>query len=124
MKKIFKILFIFICFFVIYRVNATELNSTTIDISSESMTCAQILGPNLVKILKLFISGLRIAGAIIAIIKGMLAYIPAIVSDDAAALKKANKTVIKILIILALLGLLPTIIRVIGRIAGFDLSCL
>ena len=124
MKKIFKILFIFICFFIIYKVNATELNSTTLDIASESMTCADILGPNLIKILKLFIAVIRIAGAIIAIITGMLSYIPAIVSDDASALKKANKKLIMILIILVVIGLFPTLIRVIGRIAGFDLSCL
>ncbi len=124
MKKIFKILFIFICFFISYRVFATELNTTSLDISSQSMTCAEILGPNLVKIVKLFVTGLRIAAAIIAIIKGMLAFIPAIVSDDASALKKATKTVIMMLIVLIIIGLFPTLIRVIGRIAGFDLSCI
>ena len=124
MKKIFKLLFIFICFFVSYRVFATELNTTSLDISSQSMTCAEILGPNLVKIVKLFVTGLRIAAAIIAIIKGMLGFIPAIVSDDASALKKATKTLIMMLIVLTIIGLFPTLIRVIGRIAGFDLSCI
>ena len=124
MKKIFKLLFIFICFFVSYRVFATELNTTSLDISSQSMTCAEILGPNLLKIVKLFVTGLRIAAAIIAIIKGMLGFIPAIVSDDASALKKATKTLIMMLIVLTIIGLFPTLIRVIGRIAGFDLSCI
>ena len=123
MKKIFKILFVFICFFVIYKVNATEINSTSLDIASDSMTCAEILGPNLAKMVKLFITIVRIAGAIIAIINGMLSFIPAVVSDDASALKKATKKMIMMLIILAVIGLLPTFIRVIGRIAGFDVTC-
>ena len=90
MKKIFKLLFIFICFFVSYRVFATELNTTSLDISSQSMTCAEILGPNLVKIVKLFVTGLRIAAAIIAIIKGMLGFIPAIAADSAPDKQRAD----------------------------------
>ena len=40
------------------------------------------------------------------------------------ALKKAIKKCVMMLVILAVIGLLPTLIRVIGLIAGFDLSCL
>ena len=125
MKKFIKILFIFLCFFILVKVNASEFATNgTLDFTYEKMTCAQILGPNLVKILRLFISIIRIAGAIIAIISGMLSFVPAVVSDDAAALKKASKKAIIIFVILIAIGIFPTLISVIGRIGGFDLSCL
>ena len=125
MKKIFKILFIFLCFFFIYKVNASEFAvNGTLDLASEKMTCAELLGPNLVKVLKLFITIIRIAGAIIAIITGMLAFVPAVISDDAYAIKKASKKAIIIMVILIAIGIFPTLVGVVGRIAGFDLSCL
>ena len=96
----------------------------TVDFAYEKMTCAQVLGPNLVKIVKLFITIIRIAGAIIAIISGMLTFVPAVVSDDAGALKKATKKAIIIMVILVAIGIFPTLIGIIGRIGGFDLSCL
>ena len=100
------------------------LNGTGLDISEEKLSCSELLGSNLQKILHLFITAVRIAGAIIAILNGMLSLIPAITSDNADALKKAIKKCVMMLVILAVIGLLPTLIRVIGLIAGFDLSCL
>ena len=88
------------------------------------MSCEELLGKNLKNVLHLFITGLRIAGAIIAIINGMLSLIPAITSDNADALKKAIKKCVMMLIVLAIIGLFPTLIRVIGLISAFDLSCL
>ena len=101
-----------------------SLNGTGLDISEQKMSCEELLGKNLKNVLHLFITGLRIAGAIIAIINGMLSLIPAITSDNADALKKAIKKCVMMLIVLAIIGLFPTLIRVIGLIAGFDLSCL
>ena len=100
------------------------LNDAGIGISEEKMSCEEVLGKNLQKVLHLFITAIRIAGAIIAILNGMLSLIPAITSDNSDALKKAIKKCVMMLIILAVIGIFPTIIRVIGLIAGFDLSCL
>jgi hypothetical protein len=99
-------------------------NGTEIDISDEKLNCKQVMGDNLVKLLHLFITALRIVGAIIAILSGMLSLIPAITSNDAGALKKATTKCIYLAIILVVIGILPTLIGVIGRIAGFDLTCL
>ena len=125
MKKLIKFLLVLLCFFFIMKVNASEFASNgTLDFVYEKETCAELLGPNLVKIVHLFISIIRIAGAIIAIISGMLSFVPAIVSDDAGALKKATKKAIMIMIILVTIALFPTLVGVIGRIAGMDLTCL
>ena len=72
----------------------------------------------------MFITGLQIVGAILAIVSGMLAMIPAITSNDAGALKKATTKCIYLAIILVAIGLFRPIIRLIGIIGGFDLSCL
>jgi len=103
---------------------ALLLQGNPLEISDEKMSCDQLMGKNLVKILHLFITAIRIAGAIIAIVSGMLTLIPAVASDDANALKTATKKCVLMAIILVAIGIFPTIINVIGKIAGFDLSCL
>ncbi len=100
------------------------LDGSTLDFSDSKMSCKNLLGNNLYKVLHMFISAVRIAAAIIAIILIMLALIPAITSDDAGALKKATTKSIYILVVLIIIELLPTLIGVIGKIAGFDLTCL
>ncbi len=133
MKKIYLILFfIFLIFVITIKVNASTtdyiniLDSTnaTLEIPTESMTCEEILGQNLKNVLHLFINAIRIGSAIVAVLLCMTALIPPIMSDDAKALKKATNKCIKILIMLALIQLLPVLVRVVGLIAGFDLSCL
>ena len=86
--------------------------------------CSEILGGNLSKVVKLGITILRIAGAIIAIIKGMTLLIPPIMDGDKASLQKAGKKCIKLGIILLIIGVFPTIIRFIGYIFKYDLSCI
>ena len=103
---------------------ALLLQGNPLEISDEKMTCEQLLGKNLVKVLHLFITAVRIAGAIIAIVSGMLALIPAVASDDANALKTATKKCVIMAVILVAIGIFPTIVNIIGKIAGFDLSCL
>ena len=125
-NNIFKILFVFLCFFIMYKVNASDLdiNGTGLDIPFERMTCSELVGPNLVKIIHLFITIVRIVGAIIAIVSGMLTFVPAVASDDADALKKAYKKAIQLFIILVVIGIFPSLVKIIGKIAGLDLSCL
>lgn len=95
----------------------------TIDITGGHMDCSQLAGKNIVSLIKLGITTLRIAGAIIAIVVGMMNFIPAITSKDADGLKKASRKSVYMLIILVLIFLLPTIIRVIGNLFDFDTTC-
>jgi len=104
--------------------DSSTIEAPDINISTEPMDCSKLLGSNLLSVLKLCISALRIAGAIIVLVKASLAMIPAIQSGDDAAIKKAAKQCISLAIILLVIGVFPTIIRIIGLIAGFDLSCL
>ena len=87
-------------------------------------TCEEILKPNLVKLIKLCIIVLRIAGAIIAIIKGMTLLIPPIMNGDKETLQKAGKKCIKLGIVLLIIGVFPTIVRFIGTVFNYDISCI
>lgn len=87
-------------------------------------TCEEVVGKNIAKLIKLALSILRIAGAIIAIVNGMMSLIPAVVSKDPEALKKAGNKCLKMGVILLIIGVFPTILRVIGKIFGYDLSCI
>ena len=58
------------------------------------------------------------------IIFGITAYIPAVSGDNPELLKKANSKAIKMGIILILIILLPSLVKIIGNIFDFDLSCL
>ena len=87
-------------------------------------TCEAIVGKNIAKLIKLALNVLRIAGAIIAIVNGMMKLIPAVVSKDPEALKKAGNSCAKMAVILLVIGVFATILRVIGKIFGDDLSCI
>jgi len=96
----------------------------SLDIYDESMTCAEIFGPNGVKVVKLGINILRVAGAIIALVNAMLSLLPAVMSKDADALKKAGSKCVSMAIILALIFLFPTLLKIIGKMFEWDVSCL
>ncbi|MBR4178299.1 MAG: hypothetical protein IKR57_03000 [Bacilli bacterium] len=86
--------------------------------------CTQILGPNLTKIVKAAITIIQIAAAIIAIVKGMIVLIPAITAKDADGLKKAEKELVIMAVILIVIFLLKPIIAFIGKLFDYDLTCI
>lgn len=90
----------------------------------DSLTCKQILGPNLTKLVHVGIKAIQIIGAILAIVKGMMTLIPAVMAKDAEGLKKAQKTLVTMAIILLCIFLLPYFVRWIGNLLGYDISCL
>lgn len=94
------------------------------EIGGRVMTCEELMGKNLTKIFKFFISTIRIVGAIVAIVVGMLNFLPAVTSKDAGELKKAAKKTVWLLVILAIILLLPSLARTIGKLFEFDISCL
>ena len=88
------------------------------------MTCEELLGSNLTKVVNVGITLIRIVGALAMIIFGITAYIPAVSGDNPELLKKANSKAIKMGIILILIILLPSLVKIIGNIFDFDVSCL
>jgi hypothetical protein len=82
------------------------------------------LGKNLTKIVHAFITVIQIIAAIIAIVKGMITLIPPIVAKDADALKKATKVLMDLAIVLIIVLLFRPIIRLMGNILEFDISCI
>ena len=88
------------------------------------MTCSQILGPNLTKVVHAGIRAMQIVGAILAIVWGMMTLIPAIISKDAEGLKKSEKKLVLMAIILLCIFLLPYLIRWIGNLFDLDVSCI
>ena len=94
-----------------------------ISIIDKPMTCEEILGEG-AKLIKLGVNVLRIAGVIIALINGMMAFIPAVSSGDKGQLNAAFKKCINMAIILILIVLIPELINVIGNLFGWDTSCI
>ena len=88
------------------------------------MTCEELLGSNLTKVVNVGITAIRVVGALITIVFGILTYVPAVTGDNPELLKKANSKAIKMGIILILIILLPSLVKIIGNIFDFDLSCL
>lgn len=93
-----------------------------IDISEEEMTCSELLGPNLTAIIKVLITAMRIIGMIIVIVNSALSLVPAINNPD--KLNSAKSKLISMGIVLVLVVLFPTLLRLIGNIFGYDLSCI
>ncbi len=101
----------------------SAVGAPDINISTEQMNCSELLGENLTKLVKFAIDTVKIIGAIIAIVNGMISLVPAVISKDQDALKKAAKKCTYMAIILALIFLLPLLARVIGNMFEFDISC-
>ncbi len=127
MKKYIVLLIVLVSLFFIncsiVLAENTAPTAPTFDFVDKPMTCSELLGTNGVKLIRFGVSTVRIVAAIIAIVQGMLIMIPPITNKDYGAINKALKTLVKMLIVLVLIFLLPTIIRVVGLLFEFDLSC-
>lgn len=121
-KKIFKVLFIFMLFMPIFvYADTPTLDGPTI--TDKVINCKDLLGPNLMKLVSFALDTLRIGASIITIINGMIILIPALIAKDADALKKSEKKLITLAIVLVLIILIPTLLITIGNLFGYDLSC-
>jgi hypothetical protein len=94
------------------------------EIGGDVKDCKDILGTNLTKIVRAFITIIQIAAAIIAIVKGMMILIPPIIAKDADALKKASSTLIILGIVLIIVLLFRPLVLFLGKILELDISCL
>ena len=54
----------------------------------------------------------------------MMTMVSAVTSKDPGMIKKAGEKCMKMGVVLLVIGVFPTIIRVIGRLFGYDLSCI
>ena len=139
MKKKYIIIFLIIisAFIDIKNIDALEVKSDNLLNIVESVgelpsqgfgdtgeTCANIVRENLGKVIKLGVTILRIAGAIIAIVNGMMTMTSAVISKDPGMIKKAGDKCLKMGIVLLIIGVFPTVLRVIARLFGYDLSCI
>ena len=120
------------------QVNASELNMDLInvlaengpempdiDIAGGTMSCSELLGKGGTSLIKLFITGVRIVAVIIAVVIAMLKFIPPIMNGNPdGELKKALKSTTKLLVVLAIVVSFPSILRLIGKLFSFDLSCI
>ena len=107
-----------------FRRNSPILEQIYLFINDEPMTCIDIVGPVLGQIIKGGITIVQIVAAIIALVKGMLILIPAVVAKDADALKKAGKTLVILGIILALVIIFRPLVRILGDLLEYDTTCI
>jgi hypothetical protein len=101
-----------------------NIEKPDLDIMGGGMTCEELLGPGLTKILKFAINTVRIIGVIGTIVIAMIKLLPAVSKGDQKELQDAGKKCIWSAILLIVIVMLPTLIKVIGKLFGFDISCL
>jgi len=77
------------------------------------MTCEQLIGPELKQILKEAFSIIRIAAPILAVVLIGKDIVVAVASGKEDDMKKAQKNMIKRLIILVVIMFIPTIVNII-----------
>ena len=134
-KKIFLIILMVLGIFLfVENVNASELNldliniladAPNLDLDSGGTTCSELLGEGLVALVNLFITGVRIIAVIIAVVVAMANFLPAISGDNPdSALKAAFKKTTKLFVVLVIVVSFPDILKLIGSLFDFDLSCI
>lgn len=132
MKRIIHLTLVIILLFFIYMesVEGLELSGINIldvtpkiDFASKVNSCYDLLGPNLTNVVKAGIKIIQIVGALIAIVNGMFMLIPAVMSKNADELVKVSKKLVIMAIILAVIFIIPAVLRIIGHLFNYDLSC-
>lgn len=125
MKKLFKTTLVIAIIFTFGIITVyADTPDNTLEISTQSMNCKELLGNNLTLVLNAAIKLIRIVGAALATLLASVTLFKAIGSDNKDALKKAGNTCVKMGIVLIVIGLFPTLIRFIGNLFEFDISCI
>ena len=86
--------------------------------------CKKIFGDAGYKIVNGLIRIIRILAPIVAILVSMITLIPAVTAKDEVKVKAATKKCVTIGIVLLVIEVIPYIVRLIGVILDFDLSCI
>lgn len=90
----------------------------------ETNSCSEVLGESLSGFLKVLVRTLQGVGTVVTLMMGMITFAGAVAQKDADALNKAFSKCAKLLIVLALILLIPTLVRFIGNLAGFNIDCI
>lgn len=88
----------------------SEISSTTIP-TGDPMTCNSLKGTDTYKIIQQIFKWLQIAAPIMLVIFGIMDFSKAVASGDNDAIKKAQQTFVKRIIIVAIILLLPLIME-------------
>ena len=135
MKKVlFLILFSLILFMFVEVVNASEysLIDSVVVLAEEPkepnfefydgyMSCSQILGTNITKVIRAAITLVRIGASIATIVIGMMNFFPPLLEGNVKELNAAIRKCIWLAIVLMLIILLPVLLRTIGNLFSWDL---
>lgn len=129
MKKILLMILIAIFLFLINTSNIygyidASSEDVNLEISNEQVSCTELLGPNITKLVHAGVIIMQVVGCILTVVMGMIKLIPVIMSKDANGLKKVSGELVKMAIILLIILMLPWLSRLLGKILGFDISCL
>ena len=66
----------------------------------------------------------QMAGAIFAVIKATIMLLPAVAAHDAGEVNSAYKKIVTLAAVLVLILLLRPLVKILGNILGFDISCI
>ncbi len=70
------------------------------------------------------VRAVQLLAPVVAIVIAMITLMPAVTAKDEAGIKKASKTCVTIGVVLVVIEVMPYIVLLIGRILGYDLTCL
>ena len=93
----------------------------------KSANCLAIMGGSdgaAYRIINGAVNIIRILAPIVAIVNAMIVLMPAITAKDETGLKKATKKCVIIGVVLLIIEVFPYVVRLIGAVFGFDLSCI
>lgn len=107
-----------------FDINNGTITFPSFNFGELGQSCEEFLGASGVKLIRTARRIIQIGSTILTLVLGMIMFIPAIMNKDNAALSKALSKFVKLLIVLAIILLLPTFVKVIGMIAGFDITCI
>ena len=106
------------------NVFANLIKQPNLEIYDGTKSCKELLGPGLTKVLNFAINAVRIVGVIATIVVSMMKLIPAVSKGDQSELQKAAKSCMWSAILLILIVMMPTLLKVIGKLFGLDTSCI
>ena len=86
--------------------------------------CKQVLGTNGYRIVNGLISIVRILAPIVAILVAMIDLLPGVTTKDEKKIKESTRKCVTIGIVLLVIEVIPYIVRLIGAIFEFDLTCI
>lgn len=106
------------------NINNGVITFPTFNFGELGQSCKEFFGESGVKLIRTARKAIQMGATVLTLVLGMIMFIPAIMNKDNEGLSKSLSKFSKLLIILAIILLLPTFVKVIGMIAGFDITCL